>query len=60
MSASSPSSTTAPRRQGSGLGRTARLDIAESLRSRWFAVYTLVFGGIVALLFLFGLTESRV
>lgn len=39
---------------------TARLDIHESLRSRWFAIYTLVFGGIVALLFLFGLTESRV
>ena len=39
---------------------TARLDIVESLRSRWFQVYTLVFGGIVALLFLFGLTESRV
>lgn len=39
---------------------TARLDLAESLRSRWFAIYTLVFGGIVALLFLFGLTESRV
>ena len=39
---------------------TARLDLAESLRSRWFAIYTAVFGGIVALLFLFGLTESRV
>ena len=39
---------------------TAKLDIVESLRSRWFQVYTLVFGGIVALLFLFGLTESRV
>ena len=39
---------------------TARLDITESLRARWFHVYTLVFGGIVALLFLFGLTESRV
>lgn len=39
---------------------TARLDIVESLRARWFAIYTLVFGGIVALLFLFGLTESRV
>ncbi len=39
---------------------TARLDISESLRSRWFMIYTLVFGGIVALLFLFGLTESRV
>ncbi len=39
---------------------TAKLDIAESLRARWFLIYTLVFGGIVALLFLFGLTESRV
>jgi ABC-2 type transport system permease protein len=39
---------------------TAKLDIIESLRARWFLVYTLVFGGIVALLFLFGLTESRV
>ncbi|MDP2752495.1 MAG: ABC transporter permease subunit [Rhodocyclaceae bacterium] len=39
---------------------TAQLDISESLRSRWFAIYSLVFGGIVALLFLFGLTESRV
>lgn len=39
---------------------TARLDIIESLRARWFMIYTAVFGGIVALLFLFGLTESRV
>ena len=39
---------------------TAKLDIIESLRARWFLMYTLVFGGIVALLFLFGLTESRV
>jgi ABC-2 type transport system permease protein len=39
---------------------TARLDVVESLRARWFAIYTAVFGGIVALLFLFGLTESRV
>ncbi|HZV55081.1 MAG TPA: ABC transporter permease subunit [Rhodocyclaceae bacterium] len=39
---------------------TAKLDIVESLRARWFQIYTLVFGGIVALLFLFGLTESRV
>lgn len=39
---------------------TAGLDIAESLRARWFIVYSLVFGGIVALLFAFGLTESRV
>ena len=33
---------------------TAKLDIVESLRARWFQIYTLVFGGIVALLFLFG------
>ena len=39
---------------------TAKLDIVESLRARWFQIYSLVFGGIVALLFLFGLTESRV
>ncbi len=39
---------------------TARLDVAESLRARWFLIYTLVFGGIVALLFAFGLSESRV
>ena len=39
---------------------TARLDIVESLRARWFLIYMGVFGGIVALLFLFGLTESRV
>jgi ABC-2 type transport system permease protein len=39
---------------------TARLDIVESLRARWFMIYTAVFGGIVALLFVFGLTESRV
>ena len=44
----------------SQLWLTAKLDVVESLRSRWFLIYTLVFGGIVALLFLFGLTESRV
>ncbi|MEI7431380.1 MAG: ABC transporter permease subunit, partial [Betaproteobacteria bacterium] len=39
---------------------TAKLDIVESLRARWFMIYSLVFGGIVVLLFIFGLTESRV
>ena len=39
---------------------TAKLDIVESLRARWFLIYSIVFGGIVALLFAFGLTESRV
>ena len=27
---------------------SARLDISESLRARWFLVYSLIFGGIVA------------
>ena len=27
----------------------AKLDVAESLRARWFAVYSVVFGGMVAL-----------
>jgi ABC-2 type transport system permease protein len=38
----------------------AQLDVVESLRARWFLVYALVFGGVVGLLFLFGLTESRI
>ena len=39
---------------------TAKLDMVESLRARWFPDLHLVFGGIVALLFVFGLTRSRV
>ncbi len=39
---------------------TALADISESLRSRWFLVYTLVFGGVVVALFISGLTESRI
>lgn len=39
---------------------TAWTDILESLRARWFMVYALVFGGIVVVLFAFGLTESRI
>ena len=39
---------------------TAWTDVLESLRARWFTVYTLVFGGLVILLFVLGLTESRV
>ncbi len=40
--------------------RTARADISESLRSRWFLVYSLIFGGLVVAMFISGLTESRV
>ncbi|MCB1801468.1 MAG: ABC transporter permease subunit [Gammaproteobacteria bacterium] len=39
---------------------TAWTDILESLRAKWFAVYALVFGSLVVLLFVLGLTESRV
>lgn len=39
---------------------TAYTDIIESLRARWFMIYSMVFGGIVILLFAFGLSESRI
>lgn len=39
---------------------TALADIVESLRARWFMVYAGIFGSIVILLFVFGLTESRI
>lgn len=39
---------------------TAWTDVLESLRAKWFVVYSLVFGGLVVLLFVLGLTESRV
>lgn len=39
---------------------TAYTDVIESLRARWFMVYSLVFGGIVVILFAFGLSESRI
>ena len=38
----------------------AYADIIESLRARWFIVYTAVFGGLVVLLFAYGLAESRI
>lgn len=39
---------------------TAYTDILESLRAKWFLAYSLVFGGLVVLLFVFGITESRI
>jgi ABC-2 type transport system permease protein len=39
---------------------TIRIDVAETLRARWFLVYALVFGGLVAVLIGFGIAESRV
>ena len=38
----------------------AKLDIRESLRSRWFLVYLLVFGGLMAFFFITGITDSVV
>ncbi|HXK56205.1 MAG: ABC transporter permease subunit [Gammaproteobacteria bacterium] len=38
----------------------AYADIVESLRARWFLVYTAVFGGLVVVLFAYGLAESRI
>ncbi|WP_133511225.1 ABC transporter permease [Candidatus Thiosymbion oneisti] len=39
---------------------TVHTDILESLRAKWFLAYSLIFGSLVALLFVFGLTESRI
>ncbi len=44
----------------SHLALTARLDVHESVRAKWFVVYSLIFGDIVAAFFAFGVTESRV
>lgn len=38
----------------------AYLDLRESLRTKWFVVYSLVFGGMIALFFIAGVTESQV
>lgn len=42
------------------LTQTARLEFAETIRARWFLVYGLVFGAVMVLLLVSGLTESRV
>jgi ABC-2 type transport system permease protein len=36
------------------------LDLKESIRAKWFLVYSLVFGGLIALFFIAGVTESQV
>jgi ABC-2 type transport system permease protein len=38
----------------------AYLDLKESLRAKWFLIYALVFGGLIALFFIAGVTESQV
>ncbi len=37
-----------------------KTDVYESVRSKWFIAYSLIFGGIIVLLLIFGLTESRI
>ncbi len=38
----------------------AYLDLKESIRAKWFIIYSLVFGGLIALFFIAGVTESQV
>jgi ABC-2 type transport system permease protein len=38
----------------------AYLDLKESMRAKWFIVYSLVFGGMIALFFIAGVTQSQV
>ena len=38
----------------------AYLDLKESIRANWFIVYSIVFGGLIALFFIAGITESQV
>ncbi len=38
----------------------AKTDFKESIRAKWFLIYSLVFGGAIVLLFVLGITESKV
>ena len=38
----------------------AYLDLKESIRAKWFVVYSLIFGGMIALFFIAGVTQSQV
>lgn len=42
------------------LSLIAYLDLKESIRAKWFIVYSLVFGGMIALFFIAGVTQSQV
>ncbi len=55
-----PANARPSRGVGADLCRVAGLELSEALRSRWFALYSIIFGGLVALLFVFGLTESQI
>ena len=38
----------------------AYLDLKESIRAKWFLVYSVIFGGLIALFFIAGVTQSQV
>ena len=38
----------------------AYLDLKESIRAKWFVVYSLIFGGMIAIFFITGVTQSQV
>lgn len=42
------------------LSLIAFLDLKESIRAKWFVIYSLVFGGMIALFFIAGVTQSQV
>ena len=42
------------------LYQVALSDLKESIRAKWFLIYGLVFGGAIVILFLLGITESKV
>jgi len=44
----------------SGFKEILILDIRQNLRSKWFWVYSLMFGGFVAVMFAMGITESQI
>jgi len=42
------------------LSLIAYLDLKESIRAKWFLVYSIVFGGLIAIFFISGVTQSQV
>jgi len=46
--------------KNSSLWQIAALDIRQNLRSKWFWVYSALFGGFVAVMFATGITESQI
>lgn len=38
----------------------AYLDLKESIRAKWFVIYSVIFGGMIAIFFITGVTQSQV